>query len=175
MNAYARGLGAARAGNAEAAKVETARLAKLRQAMVAQKKDYWIEQADIQTDTLNAWIARAERRNDEAVKLMQAAADREDRTEEHIMMPGRVIPVREMLGELLLGLDRPREALAAFEESQRNDPNRFRNVYGAARAAELAGEREKARTYYSRLLEQIGPDAAGRNEITRARAFVAKL
>ncbi|HKS53949.1 MAG TPA: hypothetical protein VJS12_01620 [Steroidobacteraceae bacterium] len=175
VNAYARGLGAARAGNARAAKVETTRLARLRQALVAQKKEYWIEQADIQADTINAWIARAEGRNDEAVKLMQAAADREDRTEEHIMMPGRVIPVREMLGELLLALDRPREALAAFEESQRNDPNRFRNLYGAARAAELAGERDKARTHYARLLEQIGPDASGRDEITRARAFVTKL
>lgn len=91
------------------------------------------------------------------------------------MMPGRVIPVREMLGELLLELNRPLEALATFEESQRGDPNRFRNVYGAARAAELAGKRDQARTYYARLLEQIGPNAAGRNEISQARAFVAKL
>jgi tetratricopeptide (TPR) repeat protein len=174
-NAYGRGLGAARAGDAAAAKAEVARLGKLRRTMAAQKKDYWIEQADIQVDTINAWIARAEGRNDEAVKLMRAAADREDRTEEHIMMPGRVIPVREMLGELLLDLNRPLAALAAFEESQRGDPNRFRNVYGAARAAELAGKRDKARTYYARLLEQIGPNAAGRAEIVQARAFVAKL
>lgn len=175
VNAYARGLGAARMGKAEAAKAEAARLGKLREAMVTQKKDYWIEQADIQVDTINAWIARAEGRNEEAVKLMRAAADREDKTEEHIMMPGRVIPVREMLGELLLDLHRPREALATFEESQRGDPNRFRNVYGAARAAELADERDKARTYYARLLEQIGPDAAERAEISQARAFVSKL
>jgi tetratricopeptide (TPR) repeat protein len=174
-NAYGRGLGAARAGDAAAAKAEVARLGKLRRTMAAQKKDYWIEQADIQVDTINAWIARAEGRNDEAVKLMRAAADREDRTEEHIMRPGRVIPVREMLGELLLDLNRPLAALAAFEESQRGDPNRFRNVYGAARAAELAGKRDKARTYYARLLEQIGPNAAGRAEIVQARAFVAKL
>ena len=175
VNAYARGLGAARSGNAEAAKKEAARLGKLREAMVTQKKDYWIEQADIQVDTINAWIARAEGRNEEAVKLMRAAADREDKTEEHIMMPGRVIPVREMLGELLLDLERPVEALATFEESQRGDPNRFRNVYGAARAAELAGQRDKARLYYGRLLEQIGPDAAGRDEIRQARASVTKL
>jgi tetratricopeptide (TPR) repeat protein len=106
---------------------------------------------------------------------MRAAADREDKTEEHIMMPGRVIPVREMLGELLLDLNRPLAALAAFEESQRGDPNRFRNVYGAGRAAELAGQQDKARTYYARLLDQVGPQAAGRDEISRARAFVSKL
>jgi hypothetical protein len=175
VNAYARGLGAARSGNAAAAKAEVARLGKLREAMIAQKKDYWIEQADIQVDTLRAWIARAEGRNDEAVQLMRAAADREDRTEEHVMMPGRVIPVREMLGELLLDLNRPIAALAAFEESQRGDPKRFRNTYGTARAAELAGKRDKAKVNYTRLLEQVGPDAAGRSELDRARTFIAKL
>ena len=175
VNAYARGLGAARAGNPAAAKAEVARIGKLREAMVTQKKDYWIEQADIQVDTIRAGIARAEGRNDEALKLMRAAADREDRTEEHIMMPGRVIPVREMLGELLLELKRPLAALAAFEESQRGDPRRFRNVYGAGRAAELAGKRDKARANYMQLLEQVGANATGRPEIEHAKAYVAKL
>lgn len=175
VNAYARGLGAARSGNAAAAKAEVARLRKLRAAMSAQQKDYWIQQADIQVDTIHAWIARAEGRNDEAVKLMRAVADREDQTEEHVMMPGRVIPVREMLGELLLDLNRPIDALAAFEESQRGDPNRLRNVYGAARAAELAGQRDKAKVHYTRLLQQVGPDGTGRPEVEHARAFVAKL
>ena len=175
VNAYARGLGAARTGNAAAAKAEVARLGKLRKTMVEQKKDYWVEQADIQVDAIQAWVARAEGKNEDAVRLMRAAADHEDKTEEHIMMPGRVIPVREMLGELLLELKRPNAALAAFEESQRGDPNRFRNTYGAARAAELAGKQDKARTYYARLVQQVGPDAAGRDEIKQARAFVAKL
>lgn len=175
VNAYARGLGAARSGNAAATKAETARLAKLREVMIAQKKDYWIEQADIQLDTLRAWIARAEGNNDEAVKVMRAAADREDKTEEHIMMPGRVIPVREMLGEMLLDLQQPAAALTAFEESQRGDPKRFRNTYGAARAAEQVGDRKKAKAYYSRLLEQVGPNAADRSEIRQARASVTKL
>lgn len=174
VNAYARGLGAARSGNAPAAQAELARLGKLREAMIAQKKDYWIEQVDIQVDTIRAWVARADGRNEEAVKLMRAAADREDRTEEHIMMPGRVIPVREMLGELLLDLKRPIAALAAFEESQRGDPKRLRNIYGTARAAELAGKRDKARANYTRLLQQVGSDGAGRPEIEHAWAFVAK-
>jgi tetratricopeptide (TPR) repeat protein len=175
VNAYARGLGAARSGNAAAAKVEVARIGKLREAMVTQKKDYWIEQADIQVDTIRAWIARAEGRNEEALKLMRAAADREDKTEEHVMMPGRVIPVREMLGELLLDLKRPSAALAAFEDSQRGDPRRFRNVYGAGRAAELAGKRDKARTNYSALLQQVGTNATGRPEIEHAKTYVTKL
>ena len=63
-------------------------------------------------------------------------------------------------------------ALAAFEQSLENDPNRFRNVYGAAHAAELAGDREKAKALYAQLLAQVGP-AADRNEIAHARAFTA--
>jgi hypothetical protein len=173
VNAYARGIGAARGGDARAAQAEIARLNELRTAMVAQKKDYWAEQANIQIDALTAWAARAEGRNDAAVKLMRAAADREDRTEEHIMMPGRVIPVREMLGELLLELDQPAPALIEFERSQRTDPNRLRNVFGAARSAELAGDRDKARTHYSHLLQQVGSTASDRKEIRLARDFMA--
>jgi tetratricopeptide (TPR) repeat protein len=174
VNAYARGLGAARSGDSKAAKTEIARLTQLRTAMAAQKKDYWVPQADIQIDAISAWVARAEGKNDDAVRLMRETADREDKTEEHIMMPGRVIPVREMLGELLLDLKRPAEALVAFEQSQQGDPNRFRNIYGAGRAAELAGNREKARAHYTHLLEQVGTKAADRNEIRQAKAFVAK-
>jgi tetratricopeptide (TPR) repeat protein len=174
VNAYARGLGAARRGDAAAAKAEIARLTDLRAAMVTQKKGYWIEQADIQTSAISAWIARAEGRNDDALKLMRETADREDKTEEHIMMPGRVIPVREMLGELLLELNQPSMALAAFEQSQNADPNRFRNIYGAARAAELAGDRQKAKAFYAQLLAQVGPNAAHRDEIEQAKVYVAK-
>src|SRR5688572_27196445 len=173
VNAYARGLGAARHGDVTAAKAEVARLIELRAAMVTQKKDYWVEQADIQIGAVSAWIARAEGRNDDALQRMRETADLEDKTEEHIMMPGRLIPVREMLGELLLELKQPELALAAFEQSRKNDPNRFRNVYGAAHAAELAGDRRKAEALYAQLLAQVGT-AAGRSEIEHARSFAAK-
>ena len=174
VNAYARGLGAARGGDAEAAKAEIARLTELRAAMTAQKKDYWAEQANIQIAAIAAWAARAEGKNEDALKLMREAAEREDKTEKHIMMPGRVIPVREMLGELLLELNQPAPALIAFEQSQQADPNRFRNVYGAARSAELVGDRDKAAKLYTHLIEQVGPKAADRGEVKQAKAFMAK-
>lgn len=173
VNAYARGLGAARHGDIPAARTEIARLARLRAVMVAQKKDYWIEQADIQTGAIEAWIARAAGRNAEALQRMRDTADLEDRTEEHIMMPGRVIPVREMLAELLLDLRRPKDALAAFEQSLMNDPNRFRGLYGAARAAQLSKNREKADGYYKQLLTQTGTTSK-RLEIRRAQAATAR-
>jgi tetratricopeptide (TPR) repeat protein len=173
VNAYARGLGAARGGDEAAAKVELARLGQLRAAMVKQDKGYWIGQADIQAGAIAAWIARVEGRNDDALRLMRETADLEDKTEEHIMMPGRVIPVREMLGELLLELKQPELALQAFEQSLVDDPNRLRNVYGAARAAELANDRPKARGYYARVLAQAGA-ASARVEVERARKYAAK-
>lgn len=171
VNAYARGLGAARQGDATAARAEIARIARLRAAMAVQKKDYWIEQADIQMGAIDAWAARAEGRDTDALRLMRDTADREDKTEEHIMMPGRVIPVREMLGELLLDLKQPREALTAFEQALTNGPNRFRALYGAGHAAQLSGDRGKADKYYNQLLVQAGT-ATGRPEIEQAkRAF----
>lgn len=90
------------------------------------------------------------------------------------MMPGRVIPVREMLGELLLDLKRPEEALIAFELSLKNDPNRFRALYGAALAAQRSGDRQKAKKYYSQLLAQTGT-ASKRAEVGKAEAEAAKL
>lgn len=174
VNAYARGLGAARAGNAVAAKAEIARIKQLRASMVAQKKDYWVKQADIQENAISAWIARAEGDNKIALKLMRETADLEDRTEEHLMMPGRVIPVREMLGELLLELREPAMALVAFEQALVNDPNRLRSVYGVARAAELAGDHARAKTFYRRVLAQVGPNATRRAEFKHAQDFVAR-
>jgi tetratricopeptide (TPR) repeat protein len=173
VNAFARGIGAARSGKPDAARKEIERLAKLREAMVAQKKDYWADQLDVQSAALSAWIARAEGRNDDALKGLRAAADHEDATEKHIMMPGWVLPVREMLGELLLELGQADPALAAFEQSQKTDPNRFRNLYGAARAAELAGNGDKARQYYARLVEQCG-GAIDRPELRQAKMYLAR-
>jgi hypothetical protein len=173
VNAFARGIGAARSGSPDAARKELERLAKLRESMVAQKKGYWADQLDVQVAAISAWIARAEGRNDEALAGLRAAADHEDRTEKHIMMPGWVLPVREMLGELLIELRQPAAALAAFEQSQKTDPNRFRNLYGAARAAELAGDRNKAREYYARLLEQCEGTTIDRAELRQAKLYLA--
>ena len=83
---------------------------------------------------------------------MRAAADLEDRNEKHIVTPGRVVPARELLGEMLLELKQPAAALKEFEASQLREPNRFRDYAGAARAAEAAGERDKAR----QLLPEAG-------------------
>ena len=103
-----------------------------------------------------AWVALAQKRGDEALALMRQAADIEDRSEKNIVTPGRLLPARELLGDMLMALERPGEALKEYESSQQRDPNRYRGLYGAGQAAAQSGNRDKARHYFSRLLELAG-------------------
>jgi tetratricopeptide (TPR) repeat protein len=171
ITAFARGVGAARSGDLEAAKKELGRLEGLRDSMTAAKNTYWANQSEIQRLAVAGWIARAENKNDEALDLMRKAADREDATEKHPVTPGALAPAREMLAELLLEVGQPAKALAEYEASQKIDPNRFHGLAGAARAAEAAGDRTKAKTYYDQLIALAKNADTERPEIVKARAF----
>ncbi|MGC1952968.1 MAG: hypothetical protein WA970_10445, partial [Gammaproteobacteria bacterium] len=98
---FARGLGAARTGDVAAARQDTERLQALKKAMTAAKMDYWAGQTDFQIETVSAWTALAEKRHDEALQLMRAAAEAEDASDKHPITPGNVAPSRELLGEML--------------------------------------------------------------------------
>jgi tetratricopeptide (TPR) repeat protein len=150
------------------------RLQVLREAMVAIKLEYWANQTDIQSKEIEAWMALAEGRNEEALALMREAVALADATEKHPVTPSPIVPAHELLGELLLELDQPGEALQEFEVSQRSEPNRFRGLYGAARAAELAGDLEKAHTYYEQLVNLAEQADGERPELETARAFLAQ-
>jgi hypothetical protein len=169
---FGRGLGAARGGNPAEARKSVARLEALRDAMTAAKNAYWANQAEIQRLAVAGWIARAEGRNDEAVTLLRQAADREDATEKHPVTPGSIQPAREMLAELLLELGQASQALAEFEASQKVDPNRLHGLAGAARAAERAGDRARARRYYEQLVDLTRTGDTERPEVVQARAFL---
>ena len=170
---FARGLGAARSGNAARARQDLARIEALRDGMTSAKSLYWAHQSEVQRLAVAAWIARAEGRREEALSLMRASADAEDATEKHPVTPGAIKPARELLGEMLVELGQPADALKEFETSHLVEPNRFQGLYGAARAAELAGDRDKARTYYGRLVA-LGQGADGdRPELKRAKGFIA--
>jgi tetratricopeptide (TPR) repeat protein len=170
---FARGLGAARSGNPARAREDLARIEALRDAMTAAKSLYWAHQSEVQRLAVAAWIARADGRNEEALSLMRASADAEDATEKHPVTPGSIKPARELLGEMLIDLGQPAEALKEFEASHRVEPNRFQGLYGAARAAQLAGDTAKARTYYGRLVS-LGKGAdADRPELKQAKSFIA--
>ena len=96
--------------------------------------------------------ARAEGKNDDALALLRSAADLEDATDKHPVTPGAVLPAREQLADLLLELKKPAPALVEYEASLRTAPARFNSYRGAAEAARLAGDAEKARTFKARLV-----------------------
>ena len=142
--------------------------------MLAAKQPYWADQAVIQTTVIAAWVAKAEGKTEEALQLLRGAAAHEDGTEKSVVTPGPVMPARELLGEMLLEMAQPVAALTAFEAAMHKEPNRFRSLYGAARAAELAGERDKAQAYYSKLLTLTKHSQQERSELQTARAFLGK-
>ncbi|OPY77266.1 MAG: hypothetical protein A4E65_02864 [Syntrophorhabdus sp. PtaU1.Bin153] len=171
---FARGLGAARTGDTAAARRDVDRLRALKDSMAAAKLGYWISQADFQMRTIAAWIAYADKRYEEAVMLMGQAAELEEATDKHPVTPGNVVPCRELLGEMLMALNKPSQAFAEFERSLKRDPNRFRGIYGAARAAELSGNRKEARNYSNRLLTLTANRDTERPEIIRAKEFLTR-
>ena len=121
---FARSLGASRSGDPAAASTAIERLTAMQKSLAEAKEDYWATQVEIQRLGASAWLAHAEGKRDEALKLMRAAADLEDTTEKHPVTPGAIVPARELLGELLLELREPaasservRSFIAGFAES----------------------------------------------------------
>ncbi len=144
---FARALGAANSGDLAGARAAVAALQE-RQARLAKAGEvYWAEQTEIQRLGATAWLAFKEGRTDDALTAMREAADREDRTEKAAVTPGPIAPARELLGEMLLQLKRPQEALAAFEITLKKEPNRFHALAGAAEAAQAVGDTATMRKY----------------------------
>jgi tetratricopeptide (TPR) repeat protein len=172
---FAKALGAARSGDSDAANAAIAKLAELRSQLRDKKDAYWGEQVDIQWQVARAWMLHAAGNPNEALKTLSAAADAEDRTEKHPVTPGPLAPARELYGVMLLDRGMAKEALAAFEETLKKEPNRLGATVGAARAADQAGDKVKARDYYSTVAELTGNADATRPEAKEARAFLAKI
>jgi hypothetical protein len=171
---FARALGAAHTGQAEAARKEVQQLASLRDTLIQGNDKYWADQVDIQRESATAWVTLAEGKHDEALKQMRAAADHEDRTDKHNVTPGVILPARELLGEMLLKLNQPAQAIVEFEATLRTAPNRFNALAGTARAAKLSGDNAKAKTYYARLLSMCEHADGDRPEIQDARSLMAQ-
>ncbi len=171
---FARAIGSARGGDTAAARLEVEKLAAIQKELVGVKAGYdWAKQVDIERMVAAAWLAHAEGKHEEALQLMRAAAELDDATDKHPVTPGAILPAREQLGELLLELKQPGAALKEFEVSFHSTPQRFNGLYGAARAARLAADHKKARTYYSKLAALgRGADSA-RPELQEAKAFLA--
>jgi tetratricopeptide (TPR) repeat protein len=171
---FTRGLGMARTGNLAGAKQEIDVLQGLRLALDTRGESYWADRTGEQILAVSAWIALAEGARDRGVALMRKAADGEDGSIKHVAMENRLYPLRELLGELLLEVDRPQAALVEFATAEKLTPNRFRGLFGAARAAEAAGDRERAAATYRKLLDLASRGDGSRPEVERARAFLGR-
>lgn len=172
---FARAVGAARSGDIAAARAAVARLEALHAAEAQMNEPYWTEQIDIQRRSAAAWLAFAEGRRADALAAMRQVADAEDRTEKAAITPGPLAPAREELGEMLLAANDARGALTAFETTLVKEPNRFRALVGAARAAAQAGDTQAARRYYNDLVAMCArADSPGRPELQEARSALSR-
>lgn len=173
---YAKGIGAARSGDLEIAKQSYNRLAELEVKLSKSKYTaYWANQVDIQKKVVKAWETFASGEKENALNLMEAVADMEDASEKNPVTPGQLLPVREMLGDLHLELGNPKIALAQFEKCLINNPNRFNSIYGAGRSAELSGDSEKAKEYYSILVENCNTSDFSRERLKHAQSVINNI
>ena len=171
---FARAVGAARSGNPDAAATDISKLADLRDKMKSMQDAYWTEILDIERRIALAWVAFAGGKKDEALAAMSAVADAEDATEKSAVSPGPLAPARELYGFMLLEASKPKEALVAFESTMKKEPHRFRSTYGGAKAAQLAGDKAKAATYFKQLLDLAKEADTDRPEILEAKKFAGK-
>jgi tetratricopeptide (TPR) repeat protein len=174
MTYFARALGAARSCDVAAADKGVQELVRVVDALKTAKDNYWATEVEVERLSAAAWSAHAKGNDDEALNLMRSAADMEDKSEKSAVTPGRLLPARELLGELLLEMNRPADALQAFETCEKHDPNRLRGLYGAGKAAALAGDKSTAKSYFEKLLVLTKNADTERPEIVEAKAFLAQ-
>jgi len=169
VNALARGIGAARAGDAVAARAEQNRLDALRAAATV---PYWAEQIGIQADVVGALALCADGNAEGCIAALRLAAVREDATEKHVVTPGPILPARELLADVLLLDGQPAEAVREYMAVLDKEPNRYRALAGAMQAAVLAGDLEAARGFAGHLVRQsVGADM-DRPSLTQARVML---
>ena len=170
---FARALGAAHLGKTKEAEGEVALLTQLRDALLQSKQDYWAKQVGIQREAALAWVAWAKGNGDTAIEQMRSAVALEASTYKHPAAPGQLLPAQELMGDLLMAMNLPEQALVEYEASLRANPNRFNSLHGAARSAEMSGMASKAAAHYRQLLEVSKTADGERQELRHARLFLS--
>ncbi len=172
---FARALGAAQIKSFDITEQEIEILKVLHQDLIAQNdrsKSIQIKQVEIQIKTSQAWLNFRKGDTEKGLQLMQEAVEIEKETSKHPITPGDVLPAIELLGDMLLELNKPEEALVAYEDNLETHPNRFNGIYGAAITAKQLGDTEKATLYFEELLELTKNSTIERPEINEAKEFI---
>ena len=175
MTWFARGLGSARLGQPKAAYEAVTALKKIREQLANAGENYWALQVEIQEREVAAWARMAEGEKEDALRQIESAAKLEDGTEKSAVTPGPLAPARELFGEMLLAANQPAAALEQFEATMKKEPGRFRALYGAGKAAQLAGNGDVSREYFQEMLKVCEHgDRPGRAEFREAAQAVAQ-
>ena len=142
---WAAALGAAHRGNLPAARRHTEEVRRLSVELREKGDAYWAQQTAIQGEEAGAWLAFAEHRTYDALRLLRMAADHEEATEKHSVTPGAIRPARELLGDLLMEMHQSKEALAAYQKVLALAPGRRNAMRGMAEAGRLASKSSEIR------------------------------
>jgi tetratricopeptide (TPR) repeat protein len=169
---FVRALGAARVGKPEQARADAEKIAVAKQALIDTNEKYWTTQVEIQRRAADAWVQFAGGKRDEALAGMKSAVELEDTTDKHPVTPGSVVPMRALLGDMLLEMKRGAEAQEAFSKLMSVEPNRFAAVYGAARSAEMQGDKKMAAEMYRKLGEIAARGDGNREELKKAKEYL---
>jgi tetratricopeptide (TPR) repeat protein len=164
----------ARTGDLAGARAEIEAIKALRATLEKSNQSYWADRSEEQMLAISAWIALKEGARDQAIKFMRTAADGEDGSIKHVAMENRLYPLRELYAELLLESGEAAAALSEYERALQQTPNRYRTYVGMARAANAAGDRDKASKYYGKLLDLTKNADSERPEMREARQFLAQ-
>ena len=171
---YARAVGAARAGDAAAARRSVERIGAIRKALPVTRDYDWAGSIGAQWEAASALIAFAEGNKDEGLRLLRAAADHEDAVDKHPVTPGALLPAREILADLLLENGAAPEALKEYQAVLKIAPRRFNATAGAAMAADKAGDAGQSRAYTLQLLEIAKNADTMRPQLLWARNYLAR-
>ena len=166
---WARAIGAARSGNISQARTDIEHIAAIHKTFSEKKKKVSTEAVDQDRKEAAAWLDYAEGRHDAAIVALRALAEKQESSGDE---SDGGIPAREMLADMLLDMKRPEQALAEYKAGLKFFPNRFNSLYGAAQAAEMAGQASQATEYYAVLVKNCEGSSSARPELARAKQAV---
>lgn len=171
---FGRAIGNIHLGDLDQTLIELSVMKDFHQRLNSTNDTYKANQVMIQIKTIEAWMALADNRPDESIMLMKEAVNMEQSTSKHPVTPGEVLPARELLGDLLMKLSKPKEALDAYETDLSIHPNRFNGIYGAGSAAAALSHHEQAIKYFRLLVELCKNSSSNRVELIAAKKYLSK-
>ncbi|MES3033015.1 MAG: hypothetical protein V4813_03345 [Gemmatimonadota bacterium] len=147
MTHFTRALGQTHLKRLDDARASIESLAEMQRRLQVAREGYWAEQVAIQHQAAQAWLTLTLGQPDSALRALRAAADREDATEKSAVTPGPLVPARELLGDMLMEVRRPADALVEYRRTLTKEPGRYRATDGALRAATAIGDRKAIAQY----------------------------